>query len=98
MGTGYLDAVREQFRASDRIARTHGLRLVPNVMPGYDDTPLRGAERVTIDRRRGQFYRDYGKIASEFVGPEQPFVLITSFNEWHEGTQIEPARATSTAS
>jgi hypothetical protein len=87
----FLEAVRDQFQAADRAARAHGLRLVPNVMPGYDDTPLRGTERVTINRRRGQFYRDYWGVASPFVGPGQPFLLVTSFNEWHEGTELEPS-------
>ena len=87
----FLEAVRTQFEAADRAARSHGLRLVPNVMPGYDDTPLRGTERVTINRRRGQFYRDYWAVASKFVGPNQPFLLVTSFNEWHEGTELEPS-------
>jgi hypothetical protein len=87
----FLDAVREQFKAADRAARAMGLRLIPNVMPGYDDTPLRGTERVTINRRRGQFYRDYWRVASPFVGPDQPFLLVTSFNEWHEGTELEPS-------
>jgi hypothetical protein len=88
---GFLDAVRGQFRAADRAARAAGLRLIPNVMPGYDDTPLRGAGRATIDRRRGRFYREYWGLASEFVGPDQPFLLVTSFNEWHEGTELEPS-------
>jgi hypothetical protein len=87
----FLDAVQRQFQATDRAARKEGLRLIPNVMSGYDDTPLRGTERVTINRRRGQFYRDYWAVASEFVGPNQPFLLVTSFNEWHEGTEIEPS-------
>jgi hypothetical protein len=87
----FLEAVQGQFQATDRIARAQGMRLIPNVMPGYDDTPLRGTERVTINRRRGQFYRDYWRVASQFVGPDQPFLLITSFNEWHEGTELEPS-------
>jgi hypothetical protein len=87
----FLEAVRGQFKATDRAARAQGMRLIPNVMPGYDDTPLRGTERVTINRRRGQFYRDYWRVASEFVGPDQPFLLVTSFNEWHEGTELEPS-------
>jgi hypothetical protein len=87
----FLDAVRGQFKAVNREARARGLRLVPNVMPGYDDTPLRGTERVTINRRRGDFYRDYWKVASGFVGADQPFLLVTSFNEWHEGTELEPS-------
>jgi GNAT superfamily N-acetyltransferase len=87
----FLEAVRGQFAAADRAARGRGLRLVPSAMPGYDDTPLRGMERVTINRRRGQFYRDSWKVAAEFVGPDQPLLLVTSFNEWHEGTEIEPS-------
>jgi len=87
----FLEAVQRQFQATDRAARKEGLRLIPNVMPGYDDTPLRGTERVTINRRRGQFYRDYWGVGSEFVGPNQPFLLVTSFNEWHEGTEVEPS-------
>jgi hypothetical protein len=88
---GFLDAVRDQYRAADRAARGAGLRFIPDVMPGYDDTRLRGGDRATIDRRQGQFYRDYWDVASAFVGPEQPFLLITSFNEWHEGTELEPS-------
>jgi hypothetical protein len=87
----FLEAVQGQFKAADRAARAQGMRLIPNVMPGYDDTPLRGTERVTINRRRGQFYRDYWGVASPFVGPDQPFLLVTSFNEWHEGTELEPS-------
>jgi glycoprotein endo-alpha-1,2-mannosidase len=87
----FLEAVRGQFEATDRAARAQGLRLIPNVMPGYDDSPLRGTERVTINRRHGQFYRDYWGVASKFVGPDQPFLFVTSFNEWHEGTELEPS-------
>lgn len=87
----FLAAVERQFAAADRAARERGLRLVPNAMPGYDDTPLRGMERVTINRRRGDFYRDSWKIAARFVSPEQPLLLVTSFNEWHEGTELEPS-------
>lgn len=88
----FVEAVESQFHLADRIGRSHGLPLIPNVMPGYDDTPLRGTERVTINRRRGQFYRDYWKLASSFVRPDQPLLLVTSFNEWHEGTELEPSK------
>jgi hypothetical protein len=86
----FLQAVQAQFKATDRPARARGMRLIPNAMPGYDDTPLRGTERVTINRR-GQFYRDYWRVASRFVGPDQPFLVVTSFNEWHDGTELEPS-------
>ena len=87
----FLAAVEKQFVAADRAARDRGLRLIPNVMPGYDDTPLRGVDRVTINRRRGDFYRESWRVAERFVDREQPFLLVTSFNEWHEGTELEPS-------
>jgi len=93
-----LDRVRERLArrgiepwlVADAAARTRGLRLVPGVMPGYDDTPLRGADRVTINRRRGDFYRESWRVASRFISSGQPLLLVTSFNEWHDGTEIEP--------
>ena len=48
-------------------------------------------DRATLDRERGSFYRSYWEIASAFVSANQPFVVITSFNEWHEGTELEPS-------
>jgi hypothetical protein len=87
----FLEQVKRQYKAADGEARKHGLALVPNVMPGYDDTPLRGEERVTLNRRRGQFYRDFWAVAAPYVMADQPLMLITSFNEWHEGTEIEPS-------
>jgi len=87
----FLNAVRAQFRVADRMARESGLRLIPNVMPGYDDTRLRGLTREIFDRRGGQFYRDYWSLASDFVDARQPFLFITSFNEWHEGSELEPS-------
>jgi hypothetical protein len=60
-------------------------------MPGYDDTPLRGVGRVTFNRRRGDFYRESFAVAAPFIDDDQPMLLITSFNEWHEGTELEPS-------
>lgn len=87
----FLPGVARQYRAADRGARARGMRFVPHVMPGYDDTRLRGPNRVRLDRRGGQFYRDFWALGSEFVRPDQPFLLVTTFNEWHEGTELEPS-------
>jgi len=43
----------------------------------------------TKDRLNGEYYEREWRSALEEAGAE--FVSITSFNEWHEGTQIEPA-------
>lgn len=71
-------------------AQAHAARLLcaPSVGPGYQ------AERATGDarmkpRRNGATY-DAMWTAALAANPDE--VTITSFNEWHEGTQIEPAR------
>jgi hypothetical protein len=89
--SNFLNAVHAQFRVADSTARQNGLRLIPNVMPGYDDTRLRGRARDIFDRQGGQFYRDYWRLASDFIDSRQPFLFLTSFNEWHEGSEVEPS-------
>lgn len=70
-------------------ASEHEKLFIPCVAPGYIDTRIRpwnGAN--TRDREQGAYY-DREFRAAIAVKPE--IVGITSFNEWHEGTQIEPA-------
>jgi glycosyl hydrolase family 99 len=70
-------------------ARAHqvGLLCAPSVGPGYD--ALR-ADGDTHDRPRdsGATYDAMWRAAIR-AGADR--VTITSYNEWHEGTQIEPA-------
>ena len=44
--------------------------------------------RNTEDREEGRYYENMFLNAIH-AGPD--YIGITSFNEWHEGTQIEPA-------
>ena len=44
--------------------------------------------RTTRSRRKGQYYEAAWDAA---VQTNPRFVSVTSFNEWHEGTQIETA-------
>ena len=70
-------------------ARAHGKLFVPCVAPGYIDTRIRPWNGVkTRDREAGAYYDRMWSAALK-VSPE--LVGITSFNEWHEGTQIETA-------
>ena len=70
----------------------NGLRFVPFITPGYDDRNLRGSGRPVLARESGRFYRRYWAMAQSFVDPDVPHLVLTSFNEWHEGTEIEPSR------
>lgn len=70
-------------------ARENGKLFIPSVGPGYDDTRIRPWNtKNQRDRKQGAYYDAMFQAALE-VQPQ--FVSITSFNEWHEGTQIEPA-------
>jgi hypothetical protein len=59
------------------------------VQPGEDTTKIPGNYQYPyIDRRDGQTYAEYWRSAMSF-NPDG--VTITSWNEWHEGTEIEPS-------
>lgn len=67
----------------------HGLLFIPSVGPGYDDEDVRPWNGVATRKRKegGRF-----RASLEAARDADPlFVSVTSFNEWHEGTQIEPA-------
>jgi hypothetical protein len=57
------------------------------VIPGYDDTKIR-KPGLAVKRFDGQMYRAQWDAAIE---ADPHWVLITSFNEWHEGSEIEPS-------
>jgi hypothetical protein len=68
-------------------AHAHGLLCAPSVGPGYDARRATGDPHVK-PRRGGKTY-DSMWHAAIAAGADE--VTITSFNEWQEGTQIEPA-------
>lgn len=72
-----------------RLARRHHLLFIPSVGPGYIDTRIRPwNDRNTRGREEGAYYDRMFRAA---LKTGTPIISITSFNEWHEGTQIEPA-------
>jgi glycoprotein endo-alpha-1,2-mannosidase len=70
-------------------AHAHGLLCLPSVGPGYDGARA-GELSLTRARLRGSTYDNLWKAA---IRARPDGVTITSFNEWGEGTQIEPAAA-----
>lgn len=85
----------------------HGLTFIPCVSPGYDDRRIRpwnakttrfrddrpfdgSAAAAHVVTHEGAYYDRFWQAA---IALAPRIVAITSFNEWHEGTQIEPARA-----
>jgi len=60
---------------------------VGTVSPGYDDRKIR-PEGTYLDRKGVETYRRYW---DNLRGLELDWVIITSWNEWQEGTEIEPS-------
>lgn len=61
---------------------------VATVMPGNDDRKTRRPGSYARDRENGNFYRQTWQAAMA-TNPE--WIIITSWNEWVEGTMIEPS-------
>ncbi len=69
------------------IARSYGKLWAGTTLAGYDDRIIR-RPGMCIDRNDGDTYDDLWDLC---IDAEADWVLITSFNEWHEGTEIEPS-------
>jgi len=61
--------------------------FVGTVQPGFDDRRLRGDANPVIDRNGGARY-DQTWAAALAGSPD--WIVVTSWNEWFEDTQIEP--------
>ncbi|XP_021933061.1 glycoprotein endo-alpha-1,2-mannosidase isoform X2 [Zootermopsis nevadensis] len=86
----------KNWRSLSKFARQNYLLFVPSVGPGYIDTQIRPWNMVnTRHRRHGKYYEVGWRSA---LSAQAKLISITSFNEWHEGTQIEPAVQKATAS
>jgi hypothetical protein len=72
-------------------AQAHAVNLVcaPSVGPGYDGR--RAGEAPSLRGRRNGL--TYDRLWAAALAAHPDVVSITSFNEWGEGTQIEPAAA-----
>ncbi|MBV7333865.1 SH3 domain-containing protein [Chloroflexi bacterium TSY] len=60
---------------------------VATVMPGYNDTRIR--LNGFAQARAGGAYYEQSWLAAIHSGPD--WIVVTSFNEWPEGSQIEPS-------
>ena len=69
-------------------AHAAGLLCAPSVGPGYD-ARLATRHEVVRPRNDGLTYDRLWKTA---LKADADIITITSYNEWQEGTQIEPAR------
>jgi len=70
-----------------KLARQYHRISCVTVIPGYNDTKMRKPGR-NVDRQDGEVYRT---LWEEAIKAKPDWILITSWNEWLEGTEIEPS-------
>lgn len=63
---------------------------VATVMPGYNDVRIRPGSGFAKDREGGAYYERSWQAA---IASTPDWIVITSFNEWPEGSYIEPSAA-----
>jgi len=80
---GYLGAEATQAAAQHAAGRIY----VGAAVPGYDDRVIRQPGRL-LPRDSGAVLR---RMFSAAAGAGADWVSVTSWNEWHEGTEIEPS-------
>jgi glycoprotein endo-alpha-1,2-mannosidase len=80
-------------------ARAQNCRYIPGVSPGFNDRGTRLAKNHAAMSRKlfpdadpGSLFKYALEKAVPLIDPEaQGLLLVNSFNEWHEDSQIEPA-------
>jgi hypothetical protein len=61
---------------------------VASVTPGFDDTRVDGRQPPhVVDRSNGSIYDEQWRTA---IDTDADWVIVTTWNEWYENTQIEP--------
>jgi len=82
-----LAETASQYAAASLAARLEGALFAATVLPGYEEG-YPGASGPVAARLDGETYRAYWSVAR---ASKPQWILITSWNEWHEGSEIEPS-------
>jgi hypothetical protein len=96
-----LNRLEDNYDFVARYAENIGVDFIPGVSPGYNDTAVRSGNapspRYLIDAAYGPTKQ--GSTLSQMLDlavlphtdPDiNDLIMVNSFNEWHEDTQIEP--------
>eukprot|EP00542_Grammatophora_oceanica_P014809 CAMPEP_0194028300 /NCGR_PEP_ID=MMETSP0009_2-20130614/2309_1 /TAXON_ID=210454 /ORGANISM="Grammatophora oceanica, Strain CCMP 410" /LENGTH=831 /DNA_ID=CAMNT_0038667649 /DNA_START=26 /DNA_END=2521 /DNA_ORIENTATION=+ len=86
------------------LAEQNNCDYIPVVAPGYNDRAVRMekdhppvSRRLTADSPHGSLFEALLRVMLPMTTePTNRMILVNSFNEWHEDSQIEPAVGTDT--
>jgi glycoprotein endo-alpha-1,2-mannosidase len=76
------------YRQIVEMCRDKGKISAATVTPGYDDSNVGRDQPIVLSRDQGELYR---RLWNDALAAHPDWVVITSFNEWHEGSEIEPS-------
>jgi len=88
----FVEKVAAQYDRWSRAAQRAGVAFVPGVLPGFDDRAVRPRAGHPPIPRSVELFQEQLAAAQRLAVGQPRMVMITSWNEWHEDTSIEPAR------
>jgi hypothetical protein len=95
-----VDNIISQYMGCRNLCYDLGISFIPDVFPGYDDKNrtayycLINGEYTTpapVIRRSVSDFRAFCEKARPLIDPEVRIIALTSWNEWYEGSTVEPA-------
>ncbi|TKX69224.1 CARDB domain-containing protein [Halorubrum sp. SP9] len=91
----FIETARSSYRTWYRAVEYVDVDVIPTAVPGFDDTEITHVERNNEPvPPTPDIYEQTATAARRYAdGP----ILITSFNEWYEDTQVEPSEEHGTA-
>jgi hypothetical protein len=87
-----LDAWQTNNNSWKSLADSLGKKFIPSVSPGFNDRGVREGHQPS-SRKLNSDSNAFGTLFSgmlDRVTEDMDMVMVTSWNEWHEDTQIEP--------
>ena len=79
--------VSQVYSNASKLAHSNNMSFIATVMPGFDNNAIM-KDGVSVPRNNAAYYDVFWKNAKMSL-PDG--YVITSFNEWREGTEIEPS-------
>jgi hypothetical protein len=92
-----ITKVGKMYEAWRLRAEKFGTAFIPTAFPGFDNRESRWREKPIVVPRSVDGFEKFCQMAKRYVDPRIKMVMVTTFNEWHDGTAVEPAEEWGTA-